>query len=153
MLRLGAPQNDGNAFLRQKAQQDLRGGLAVSLGQRQHGRLSEHLAAAALSQRRISHVRHLLFVHPASFGTALAVEIGFDLVHCRNDLIIGNQIKELIRLEVGNADGADPALRIQVLQNPPRRVVVGKRPVQKQQVDIVRLQSGQGLPARRFRRT
>jgi len=76
-------------------------------------------------------VRHLFFVHPAPFGAALAEQVGFDLIDCRDDLVIGDQIKEPVRLKVGNADGTDLSFCVQLLQEPPRRIVVGKGAVEK----------------------
>ena len=126
MLRSGASRDDGNALLGQKAEQDLCRGLAVFFRQRKHRRLRKHFAAFALPQRGIGHVRHLLFVHPALLGAALAVEIRFDLVHRRDNLVVGDQVKKPVGLEVGNADGTDSAVPIQLFQRPPRRVVVGE---------------------------
>ena len=139
MLRFGASWNDGDAFLRQEAEQDLRRRFAVLLGKGKHGRLAEHFVAIALTKRGIRHVRHALFGYPAALRAALAVEIRFDLIDCRDDLVVGNQVEQLVRLEVGNADGADFAFSIQLFQHAPRRIVVRKRPVQEQQVNIVRL--------------
>ena len=118
MLRLGAFGNDGDAFLRQEAEQDLRRGFAVLLCKGKHGRFLEHFILIALAKRRIGHVRHILFVHPAALGAALAVEIRFDLIHCRDDLVVGDQVEQLVRLEVGNADGADYAFCVQLFKPP-----------------------------------
>lgn len=55
---------------------------------------------------------HLLLVHPDPLSAALAIEIGFDLIDSRDDLVVGNQVQKLVRLKVGNADGLDFAVCI-----------------------------------------
>ena len=126
MLRPGASGNDGNAVLRQEAEQDLRRRFPVLPGKRKHRGLLKHFVPIALTQRGVGHVSDLLFVHPDALGAALAVEVRFDLVHRRDNLVVGDQVKKPVGLEVGNADGTDSAVPIQLFQRPPRRVVVGE---------------------------
>jgi len=66
MLRFGASGNDGDTFLRQEAEQDLRRSFAVLLSEGTHGEAAEHFIPVALTKRCIRHVRHALFVHPAT---------------------------------------------------------------------------------------
>ena len=47
-------------------EQDLRRGLAVLLSEGAHGGAAEHFIPVALTKRCIRHVRHALFVHPAT---------------------------------------------------------------------------------------
>lgn len=111
--RLGASGDDGNALLGQEAEQDLRRSFAVLRSKGQHGRFLIHFIPAALFQGGIGrHVGHLLLVHPDPLSAALAIEIGFDLIDSRDDLVVGNQVQKLVRLKVGNADGLDFAVCI-----------------------------------------
>lgn len=50
----------------------------------------------------------LLFIKPATLDSALAVKICFNLVDSRNDLVVGDQVKKLIRFKIGDADRPDP---------------------------------------------
>ena len=112
MRRLGASGDNGNALLGQEAEQDLRRSFAVFRSKGQHGRFLIHFIPAALFQGGIGHVGHLLLVHPDPLSVALAIEIGFDLIDSRDDLVVGNQVQKLVRLKVGNADGLDFAVCI-----------------------------------------
>ena len=51
-------------------------------------------------------MRHPALIHPTSLGDTLTLEIGFDLIYRLDNLVIGNQIKQPIRLEIGNTDCA-----------------------------------------------
>ena len=50
----------------QEAEQDLRRSFAVLLSEGTHGEAAEHFIPVALTKRCIRHVRHALFVHPAT---------------------------------------------------------------------------------------
>lgn len=140
ILRLSASGNHSDALLGQEAEQHLRRSLVVFFYQCKYDRLGEHFIAVALTQRGVGHVSHPLFVHPSPLSAALAVEVRFDLIDRRDNFVVGNQIKKLIGLKVGNTDGTDSSLGVQFLQNAPCRVIVSEGSVQEQQVNIVCLQ-------------
>ena len=47
---------------------------------------------------------NMIFFQPFMFGTALAEQMGFNLVDSWDDFVVGNQIKKLIRFKVRNTD-------------------------------------------------
>ena len=75
----------------------------------------------------------------------LAVEVRLYLVDGGDDIVIRDEVEQLARLEVCDTYRAYlPALKV-FFKHAPSGIIVCKRPVQHQQVDIIRLQIAQRL--------
>ena len=64
----------------------------------------EHFILSPLTQRRVSHMLNMIFFQPFMFGTALAEQMGFNLIDSGYHLIEFNQVDQTARIKVGNAD-------------------------------------------------
>jgi hypothetical protein len=79
------------------------------------------------------------------------VRVDLDLVHRRGDLRGGEDVAQVVRLEVGDADGLRPAAGVDLLHDgPPLDVVAhrGQRPVDEEQVEVVEAHVRQALVER-----
>src|SRR5690606_34452305 len=82
-------------------------------------------------------------------GNHLAVlqrRMQFHLVHGRNDSSLGDQLVQVIRLEVRHANGTDLVLCVQLFQGLPRlnvEVLFGSWPMDQEQVEVVQAQAPQ----------
>lgn len=83
---------------------------------------------------------NMIFFQPFMFCTALAEQMGFNLIDSGYDFIEFNQINQTIRIKVGNADSPDFSFLIQFFQLTPCHIVIAKGPVQQNQVEIAGFQ-------------
>ena len=78
---------------------------------------------------------NLFLIHPAAFHAALAVQIGFNLDYSRNYMVVSNQVQKLVWFKIGDSDGTDFSIGVKCFQITPCGIIIGKGPVQEQQVD------------------
>jgi hypothetical protein len=68
--------------------------------------------------------------------------VGLDLVDRRGGLGVVVEIDEAVRVEVGDADGADPAVLMQGLHGSPLTVDVTEGLMDQVQVEVVQAEPG-----------
>ena len=141
--------DDRYAVLNGAAEQDLSGRFAVFFRKRLHNGLGKHFVRPALPQRRVSHMRHAVFLFPGVLRLTLAVQVRFDLVDSGHYPVIGDQIDQPVRLEVGHANGANLPFVAHLFQLSPRGIAISKGPMQQHQIQIIRAQLLQGIFHRR----
>lgn len=84
-------------------------------------------------------------------GNLLAKRVGLNLVYGGRDIVVGDQIREAVGLEVADAYRADFALRAKLLHSAPRPVYITKGLVYEIQVQIVEPEAVERLSERRLR--
>ena len=87
---------------------------------------------------------NMIFFQPFMFGTALAEQMGFNLIDSGYHLIEFNQVDQTARIKVGNADRPDFSFVVHLFQLTPCRIVIAKGPVQQNKVEIAGFQFVQG---------
>ena len=136
MRRFG---NGHDAALQVPTQNDLRNRLAVLRADLCKNGLDEQ-SASALAEWRPCFMDDTVLVHPFVCGFLLIVRMRLHLIDHRFDARKGTNVHQPVGIEVGNADGAQFSLRIQLLQRSPCAVVICKRLMQQNEVEIIVLQ-------------
>ena len=118
--------NGHHAALGQPAQDDLRHGFLVFSGKRNQQLVLENVVFA-FGKRPPGFNLHPVLLQEL-LGFDLLVEwMGFDLVHSRRHLVMTDHVHDPVRLEVAEADGADPAFLVQLFHRPPGAVHIPNR--------------------------
>lgn len=84
-----------------------------------------------------------VLVHPFMRNFLLIEGVRFDLIDHGLYARERAQVYQSVGIKVGNADGAQLALRIQFLKRPPCAVIIGKRLMQQNEVEIIELHFSQ----------
>ena len=116
--------NDDDAALQMPAENDLRDRLAVLRADLCKDGIGEQ-ASPAFAEGRPRLVLNAVLFHPLVRGFLLIMRVRFHLVDHRLYAGEGADVYQPVRIEVGNADGAQLALRIQFFQRSPCAVIVG----------------------------
>ena len=131
--------DDDNAALQMPAKNDLRRCLTVFCAYLLKDGVGEQ-SAPAFAEGRPRFMDDAVFLHPFVRGFLLIVRVRLHLIDHWLDTREGAKVYQPVRVEVGNADGAQFSLCIQLFQSSPCAVVIGKRLVQKHKVDVIELQ-------------
>ena len=135
MRRFG---NDDDAALNVPAENDLRDRFAVFCADLCKDGVGEQ-TSPTFAEGRPRLVDDAVLVHPFVRNFLLIVRVRFHLIDHRLYAREGADVHQPVGVEVGNADGAQFPLRIQLLQSPPRAVIIGERLVQQNEVEVVEL--------------
>ena len=89
-------------------------------GQGCNSRLGEHFLGPLLAQGCVGHMGYTVLVSSHFMVLlALAVQVGFNLVHGGDYLVVGNQVHQSVGVKIGN-NGPDYANLIQFFPDPAR---------------------------------
>jgi hypothetical protein len=100
---------------------------------------------AAFGERAPGLHLHAPVAHELPVGLALEERVRLDLVDGRRDVVVLDEVDEPVGVEVGDADGLDQAVAVEVLHSPPGAVVVADGLVDEVQVEVVQAKALQGL--------
>jgi hypothetical protein len=88
---------------------------------------------------------HAPIAHELPVGFALEERMRLDLVDRRRDVVVLDEVDEPVGVEVGDPDGVDQAIAVEVLHRPPGAVVVADGLVDEVHVEVVQAKALQGL--------
>src|SRR6478736_3401689 len=137
--RRGRLRDDDVAQLHVPAEHDLGRAAAVPPGQLDDDRVAER---PALPERAPGLGDDVVAGVEAAQRRLLEVEVELDLVHGRDDVRLVEQPLQVRHLEVGDPDGADPPVRVELLERAPGVHVAifrGPGPVDQVEVDVVQV--------------
>ena len=147
MDRLG---NDDDILLQEEAQRRLGCRLVVSRADALQHRMSKEILAA-FGKGAPGFVNDAVLVHNSVQLRLLMEYVRFYLIHCRHDFHIMAQVDKAVGKEIRYADSPQLAGLIRLFHGPVRSVIVAKGLMNQHEIDIISLETAQGIVDRRLR--
>ena len=101
-------------------------------------------AVPALGKRTPGLDLHALFPHQRLVFRTLKKRMGLNLVHGGHNLIVHDEVRKAVGIEIAHADRADPSFPVKLLHCPPGTVIVAERLVDEVQVEKVKAEALEG---------